>query len=128
MDERIPDNTKIYEVGRNLSGVFTILSAITRGKMLVIQAYVPSDQVTVEKMLSVHDVQRIMSDQVELLQRYKREELCRALISRVTFFFRDGKRVLLIEEGKRKENPQRRRKSKNLKDKTTEKLTVENGG
>merc|ERR1711991_857771 len=112
MDERIPDNTKIYEVGRNLSGVFTILSAITRGKMLVIQAYVPSDQVTVEKMLSVHDVQRIMSDQVELLQRYKREELCRALISRVTFFFRDGKRVLLIEEGKRKRKSQTKKKVK----------------
>ena len=115
MDERIPDNTKIYEVGRNLSGVFTILSAITRGKMLVIQAYVPSDQVTVEKMLSVHDVQRIMSDQVELLQRYKREELCRALISRVTFFFRDGKRVLLIEEGKRKAKSPKKKKTKEPK-------------
>ena len=114
LDDRIPDNTKIYEVGRNLSGVFTILSAITRGKMLVIQAYVPSDQVTVEKMLSVHDVQRIMSDQIELLQRYKREELCRALINRVTFFFRDGKRVLLIEEGKKKvKSPKKKKKKQN---------------
>eukprot|EP00505_MAST-04D_sp_SCG-Rhode-Island_P004700 Stramenopile-MAST_4_protein_4700 len=101
-EDRIPDNTKIYEIGKNLSGVFTILSASTRGKMLVIEAYVPSDQVTVEKTLSVHDVQRIMSDQIELLQKYKREELCRALIDRVTFFFRDGKRVLLIEEGRKK--------------------------
>lgn len=102
-EERIPDNTKIYEIGRNLSGVFTILSASTRGKMLVIQAYVPSDQVTVEKLLSVHDVQVIMSDRVELLQNYRREELCKELIERVTFFFRDGKRVLLIEQGKKKE-------------------------
>ncbi len=101
-EERIPDNTKIYEIGRNLSGVFTILSASTRGKMLVIQAYVPSDQVTVEKLLSVHDVQVIMSDRVELLKHYRREELCKALIERVTFFFRDGKRVLLIEQGKKK--------------------------
>ena len=128
MDERIPDNTKIYEVGRNLSGVFTILSAITRGKMLVIQAYVPSDQVTVEKMLSVHDVQRIMSDQVELLQRYKREELCRALISRVTFFFRDGKRVLLIEEGKRKSKSSKKKKIKESENGKQNKKTSPNMG
>eukprot|EP00949_MAST-11_sp_MAST-11-sp1_P004364 g4364.t1 len=93
-------SSKIYEVGMNLKGVFVVVSAIVRGKSLVISAFCPSDQSVSELVLGVPEVQRILKDNPELLSRARREDMCRAIVSKVDFFMRDGDRVLLVDETK----------------------------
>ena len=84
----------------NLKGVFVVVSAIVRGKSLVISAFCPSDQSVSELVLGVPEVQRILKDNPELLSRARREDMCRAIVSKVDFFMRDGDRVLLVDETK----------------------------
>ena len=44
----VPNHTKVFEAGRQMNGVFAVVSAITRGPSLIIQAFVPEDQTTTE--------------------------------------------------------------------------------
>ena len=82
----------------NLKGVFVVVSAIVRGKSLVISAFCPSDQSVSELVLGVPEVQRILKDNPELLSRAG-GKMCRAIVSKVDFY-EDGDRVLLVDETK----------------------------
>ncbi len=95
----VPNHTKVFEAGRQMNGVFAVVSAITRGSALVIQAFVPEDQTTTEVEVTPqqakHAMRHVSSD---IFRPERREDLCRALVAKVEFFFKDSKRMLLFND------------------------------
>lgn len=95
----VPDHTKVFETGRSMSGVFAVVSAITRGSSLIIQAFVPEDQTTTEVEVSPAQAKYAMRHvSSDIFRPERREELCRALVAKVEFFFKDSKRMLLFNK------------------------------
>lgn len=82
-----------------MNGVFAVVSAITRGSSLIIQAFVPEDQTTTEVEVSPAQAKYAMRHvSSDIFRPEKREELCRALVAKVEFFFKDSKRMLLFNK------------------------------
>ena len=95
----VPDHTKVFEAGRQMNGVFAVVSAITRGSSLIIQAFVPEDQSTTEVEVTPAQAKYAMRNvSSDVFRPEKREELCRALVAKVEFFFKDSKRMLLFNK------------------------------
>lgn len=103
----VPNHTKVYEAGRQMNdGKFAVLSAITRGASLVIQAFVPEDQTTTEVEVTPKEAKyalRHLSN--DIFRPERREELCRALVAKVQFFFKDNARMLLFNKTSLAGNP-----------------------
>jgi hypothetical protein len=103
----VPNHTKVFEAGRQMNdGKFAVLSAITRGPSLIIQAFVPEDQTTTEVEVSPKDAKfalRHLSN--DIFRPERREDLCRALVAKVEFFFKDNVRLLLFNKVSLAGNP-----------------------
>ena len=102
----VPNHTKVFETGRSMNGVFAVVSAITRGSSLIIQAFVPEDQTTTEVEVSPAQAKYAMRHvSSDIFRPEKREELCRALVAKVEFFFKDSQRMLLFNKTSTAGNP-----------------------
>lgn len=89
-----------------MNGVFAVVSAITRGSSLIIQAFVPEDQTTTEVEVSPAQAKYAMRHvSSDIFRPEKREELCRALVAKVEFFFKDSQRMLLFNKTSTAGNP-----------------------